>query len=119
MFWNRGICFVHLNVNILLPILEERHCLLHLTNTSAIGVGETKLDVSVLNSEVTIEGVWFSKTSTSKKVGCVTSFIKYPDAYSHKTNTEILFTEIYLPKWRPFIVGVTLGVIYYRKSRLF
>ena len=44
MFKNRTIHFNHLNVNSLLPKIEEMRYLAKLTNTSVIDIGETKFN---------------------------------------------------------------------------
>ena len=56
MFKNRGMHFIHLNVNSLLPKMEEIRHIVQLTNASVIGISETKLDWPVLNSKIVIEG---------------------------------------------------------------
>ena len=85
-----------------------RH-LAELTNASVIGTSKTKLNVSVLNSEIAIEGYNLIKLYRSKKEGGVAYFIKYSVAHNYKANmclnTENMFAEIYLPKSKPITVG--------------
>ena len=49
MFKMRGMYFIHLNVNCLLPKIEEIYHLSESTNASVIGISEVKIDASVLN----------------------------------------------------------------------
>ena len=49
MFKNRGMHFIHLNVNSLLPKREEMRHLVKLANASVIAISETKLDGSKLD----------------------------------------------------------------------
>ena len=54
-FKNRGLHFIHLNINSLLPKFEE---LLHIaksTNAEIISISESKLDASVLDPEISID----------------------------------------------------------------
>ena len=110
MFKNRRIHSIILNVNSLLPRLEEIRHLAQLINVSVIGISETKLDVFVLNSEIVTEGFDFRQLDCSKKWGGDTGFIKPSVAHSHKPNmclnTENIFTEMYLPKSKPFTVSI-------------
>ena len=52
IFKHRGLHFLHLNINSLLPkIFEIRH-IARLTHVVEIGISESKLDDSVLTSEI-------------------------------------------------------------------
>ena len=107
---NGGGKSIILNVNSLLPRLEEIHNLAQLINVSVIGISETKLDVFVLNSEIVTEGFDFRQLDCSRKWGGDTGFIKPSVAHSYKPNmclnTENIFTEMYLPKSKPFTVSI-------------
>ena len=80
-----------------------------LTNASVIGTSKTKLNGSVLNNEIVIEGYNLIRVYRSRKGGGVAYFIKHSVAHNYKANmclnTENKFTEIYLPKSKPIIVG--------------
>ena len=52
MFKNRRMLFIHLDINSLLPTIKKMCHLAELTNSSLKGISETKLDGSVLNSEI-------------------------------------------------------------------
>ena len=75
-----------------------------------ISISETKLDGSVLNSEIVIEGYDLIRLDRSRKGGVVACFIKHSVAYSYKTNiclnTGSTFAEIYIAKSKPFIIGI-------------
>ena len=53
----RGIHFIHLNINSFLCKIDEIRYIAKLTNTTVIGLNETKLDNTVLSSEFEIEGM--------------------------------------------------------------
>ena len=56
IFKHRGLHFLHLNINSLLPKIDELRHIARLTNAAVIGISESKLDDSVLTSEIQIEG---------------------------------------------------------------
>ena len=55
MFQNRGMHFIHLNINSFLPRIDEIHYIAKLTNGTAIGLSETKLENTGLSSELEIK----------------------------------------------------------------
>ena len=57
MLKNRGMLFINLDINSLLPTIKKMCHLTELTNSSLKGISETKLDGSVLNSEIATERV--------------------------------------------------------------
>ena len=48
IFKSRGLHFIHLIINSLLPKIEELRIIAKSTNTAIIGISESKLDESVL-----------------------------------------------------------------------
>ena len=56
IFQRRGMHFIHLNINSILPKIDEIHYTAKITNATVIGLSETKLDNAVLSSELVIEG---------------------------------------------------------------
>ena len=55
VFTSRGLHFIHLNVNSLLPKIDELRNIAKLSNAAVIGISESKLDDSVLSSEIHID----------------------------------------------------------------
>ena len=55
VFKNRGLHFIHLNINSLLPKIEELRYIAKSTNAAVIGICESKLDASVLDPEISID----------------------------------------------------------------
>ena len=55
VFNSRGLHFIHLNVNSLLPKIDKFRNIAKLSNAAVIGISESKLDDSVLSSEVHID----------------------------------------------------------------
>ena len=54
IFKNRGLHLFHLNINSLLPKINELRHIARLTNAAVIGISESKLDDSVPTSEIQI-----------------------------------------------------------------
>ena len=53
---NKGLHFEHLNINCILPKIEQLRSLLINSNISVFGTTETKLDNTENNEEVKIDG---------------------------------------------------------------
>ena len=60
-----------LNLNSLLPKIEEICHLAGLKNASVISISKTKFDLSILNSEIVIEGYDFVRLDPSRTGGDV------------------------------------------------
>ena len=80
-----------------------------LTNATVIGLSETKLDNTVLSSELEIEGYVLAISWWSQRGEGVACFVKSSISYNRKTNfcinAENIFVEIFLPKSKPFLIG--------------
>ena len=55
VFRSKGIDLIHLNVNSLLPKLEEIHYIAERTKAAVIGITESKLNKSIFQSEIQID----------------------------------------------------------------
>ena len=55
IFKSRGLHFIHLNINSLLPKIEELCIIAKSPNATIIGISESKLDESVLEPEIEID----------------------------------------------------------------
>ena len=56
IFRNRGLHFIHLNINSLLPKIDELREIVKISNAMVIGITETKLDKLIGDSEISIDG---------------------------------------------------------------
>ena len=52
----REMHFIHININSLLPKIDEVRYIANITNASIIGISETKLDETILSSELEVDG---------------------------------------------------------------
>ena len=48
--------FIHININSLLPKIDEVRYIANITNASIIGISETKLDETISSSELQVDG---------------------------------------------------------------
>ena len=48
--------FIYININTLLPKTDEVRYIANITNASVIGTSETKLDETILSSELEVDG---------------------------------------------------------------
>lgn len=55
VFKTKGWHLMHLNVNSLLPHIEEVRCITRLSNADVMGISESKLDKSITGSEILID----------------------------------------------------------------
>ena len=69
--------FIHLYVNSNLPKIEEIRHLAELSNPSIIDISVTKLDGSVVNSEIVINGYDPMTLCCSRRGADVACFIKH------------------------------------------
>ena len=113
--WNifkkkKGLHILHLNVNSVLPEMDEIRFTAKQSNASTIIIIESKLDSSILDSEVDIMGYDISRMDCSRRGGGVACYIKKSLSYYHKLsfcpNNETIFRDIFLPKSKPILVGM-------------
>ena len=95
--WNplrkRGLHFLHLNTNILLPKIDELRLIARNSYAAIIGITESKLDKTILDNEVKIDGYELKRSDRNRqrsicllyqkryvpqcKRGFLTRFLKY------------------------------------------
>ena len=102
MFLKRGLHLIHLNINSILPKIDEIRYIAKLTNATVIGLSETKLDNAVLSSELEIEGYDLVRSDRSRREGGVVCFAKNSISYNRKPifciNKKCIFINIFLPR---------------------
>ena len=109
-FKNKGMHFIHINVNSLLPKSHEIRNIAYKTNSTIIGITETKLSKDIYDNEVNIMGYDIVRQDRNRHGGGVACYIKNDRAYNIRSNfihdCENIFVELLLPKSRPIIVGI-------------
>ena len=65
----KGLHFLHVNVNSLLPKIEEVRFITKKSKATAIGISETKLDGIIFDAELYIEGYSIVRCDRDRKGG--------------------------------------------------
>ena len=109
IFKHRELHFLHLNINSLLPKIDELRHIAQLTNAAVIGISESKLDDSVLTSEIHIDGYDLLRCDRNRHGGGVACYIRSELSYNVKSyfpkDIENIFFELLLPNTKPVVVG--------------
>ena len=104
----RRMHFIHININGLLPKIDEVRYIANITNASIIGISETKLDGDRWRLEV--DGYDLVRLDQSRRGGGVACYIKSLIVYSYKnsfcSNIEHIFVGIFLSKSKPILLGI-------------
>ena len=98
-----------MNINSLLPKIEEIRFMAKQSNDSIIGITESKQDSSILYSELDMNQYNLIGLDHSRKRGGVACYIRRSLCYNNKTsfqrNIESIFIDIFLPQPKPILVG--------------
>ena len=82
MFDKRGLHFIHVNINRILPKIEEIRYIAQSVNFSIIGLSESKLDNSVNDNEISVPGYDILRKDRNRNGGGVLAYIKNDLAYN-------------------------------------
>ena len=108
IFRSRGLHFIHLNINSLLPKIEELRIIAKSTNAVIIGISESKLDESVLEPEIEIDNYKILRCDRNRHGGGVACYIRNDLSYNiisvFPSEIESVFFEILLPNSKPITV---------------
>ena len=109
IFKHRGLHFLHLNINSLLPKIDELRHIARLTNAAVIRISESKSDDSVLTSEIQIDEYDLLCCDRNRHGGGVACYIRNGLSYNVKSyfpkDIENVFFGILLPNTKPIVVG--------------
>ena len=72
----KGLRFLHISINSLLPKIDELKCIANKTKAAIIGVTESKLDHTVPDLEVNLPGYDILRCHRSRNGGGVACYIK-------------------------------------------
>ena len=112
-FTKRGLHFVHININSLLPKIDEIRSFAQQTNVSVIGITETKLDNSVLDAEIKIDGYDLMRWDRNRHGGGIACYVKNGIQFNRKDDIfsdgiENIFFDIIFPNSQ----SITVGLVY-------
>ena len=101
---------MNLNINGLLNKIDELRCIARSSNVAVIGITETKLDYTVYDSEVTVDGYNIARNDRNRNGRKVTFYIRNNICFNRKAcisdNIENIFIDLLFPKIKPISVGI-------------
>ena len=99
---------MHISIKSLLTKIDELQYIANLSEPAVIGISESKLDDSVLSSEIQIENYDLVCSDRNRHGGSVACFIRTNFSYNTKSflssEIENIFIEIFSPHSEPPIV---------------
>ena len=67
---------IHLNINSLIPKIDELRLIAKNSNPAIIGISESKLDKSILDNEIKIDGYELKRSDRNRQSGGVACYIR-------------------------------------------
>ena len=108
-FKKRDFHFVHININSLLQKMDELQYIAKLSEAAVIGISESKLDDSVLSSEIQMENYDLICSDRNRHGGGVACFIRNDLSYNTKSFLPSEIESLLL--WVLFIVHLAKLVL--------
>jgi hypothetical protein len=109
-FKKRGLHLIHLNINSLLSKIDELREIAKISRAAVIGITESKLDDSVLDGEINIEGYDIVRSDRNRNGGGVACYIRSDISFNVRddftADIENIFVDILMPKLKPILVGI-------------
>ena len=109
-FNKKGLHFLHININSLLPKIYELKCIANKTKAAIIGITESKLDHTVPDLEVNFPGYDILRCDRNRNGGGVACYIRKDLCFNTKAlnckEIENIIFDILLPKSKPITAGV-------------
>ena len=117
VFTRKELHLIYPNINSLLPKIDELRYIAKNSNVAVIGISETKLDNTVYNSGVAVDGYNIVRNDRNRKGGGVACYIRNNICFNLKSclsnNIENIFIDLLFSKTKP----ITIGVIYKRPNQ--
>ena len=110
VFSKRGLHLLHLNINSLLPKIDELRSIAKQCNAAVIGISESKLDFTVCDSEISIDGYDIIRNDRDRRGGGVACFVKnticYNQNFMFQNDVENIIIDLIFPNTKPITVGI-------------
>ena len=101
---------IHLNINSLIPKIDELRLIAKNSNPAIIGISESKLDKSILDNEIKIDGYELKRSDRNRQGGGVACYIRKDLSFNVREDfspdLENIFFDLLLPKSKPILVGI-------------
>ena len=93
---------IHLNINSTVSKIYELRIIARKSRTSVIGITESKLDETILDEEINIDGYELARSDRNRHGGGVVCFIRNDVSFNVRgdfsSEIENIFLDIFLPK---------------------
>ena len=109
-FKNRGMHILHININSLASKIDETRDIIRQSKPAVLGISESKLDGTISDCEVDIEGYSIIRLDRNRHGGGVVCYIREDICFNVRTclskEIEGIMFDIFLPKTRTITVGI-------------
>ena len=110
-FNKKGLHFLHININSLLPKIDDLKCIANKTKAAIIGITESKLDHTVSDLEVNLPGYDIIRCDRNRNGVGVDCYIRKVLCFNTRAlnckEIENIIFDILLPKSKPVTIGVS------------
>jgi len=109
VFEKRGLHFIHLNINSILPKIDELRLIAFKSHAAVIGITESKIDDTVLDGEIMIDGYIPIRSDRTRHGGGVICYIREDISFNKielKSDIEHIFLDLLLPNTKPILIGI-------------
>ena len=108
-FKKRGMHFTHININSILPKIDELRQIASETKCVVISISETKLDETIQDEELQIQGYNLIRNDRNRNGGGVACYVRNDIHFNIRDEfideMGSIFFDILLPKSKPILVG--------------
>ena len=106
----RSLHFLHLNINSLLPKIDEVRHIIRQSKPAVFGISESKLDNTVADSEINVLGYSLIRVDRDRRGGGVACYIRNDISFNIvdclSKNIEGVMFDLLLPKTKSISVGI-------------
>ena len=110
VFNKHGLHLIHLNINSLLSKIDELRAIAKKSRATVIGITESKLDETVLDGEINIDGYELIRSDRNRHGGGLACYIRNDVSFNVRGNfsneVENIFFDMLLPKTKPILIGI-------------
>ena len=111
-FSNRGLHLIHLNINSLLPKIDELRDIAKRIKATVIGISESKLDSTFLGPEIYIENYEILRFDRNRHGGGAACYIRSDISYKLNSLLPNEFQNTTVDILMPHTKPITVGIIY-------
>ena len=109
-FSKKGLHFLHININSLLPKIDELKRIANKTKAAIIGITESKLDHTVPDLKVNLSGYDILQCDRNRYGGGIACYVRKDFCFATRAlnckEIENTIFDIILPKSKPITIGI-------------